>query len=73
MKTINDMTLSDLMAEDLNIHMCPEKFGFDLTIENDNGILLMHETGVHPEAAESFADFCVRYLVAFEQAKRMPK
>ena len=37
MKTINDVTLYDLMAEDITIHMRKnEKFGYDLEIEDEN-------------------------------------
>lgn len=70
MKTINEVSLYDLMAEELGVFMMPsEKFGFDLFIEDENGQKMAYEDGLHPYAADSFANFCERYLTAYEKAK----
>lgn len=70
--TINkfhEITLSDLMAEDLDVWVTNNnKFGFDIQIDNDNGDTLVDEKGLHPCAASSFADFCRRYLAFYEAA-----
>jgi hypothetical protein len=73
MKTITEMSLYDLMAEDLTIWMCPnERFGYDLYLDDENDKILVAEEGIHPHAAESFAEFCRRYLISYEKAtKRM--
>jgi hypothetical protein len=70
---INEITLYELMAQDMKITMEPNiSFGFDLQLADDaDRVTLMNEKGVHPYAAECFAEFCVKYLVAFEQAKRL--
>jgi hypothetical protein len=71
MKTMCEVTLYDLMAEDLDVWVSVnKKFGFDLEVDGQNGEELIRETGVHPFAADSFADFCTRYLYAYEHAKK---
>lgn len=70
MKTMNEITLYDLMAEELSVIVLRnEKFGFDLYFENEEGEKIMNEDGVHPCAADSFAYFCASYLAAYEKAK----
>lgn len=70
MKTINEISLYDLMAEDLGVWIRIDgKFGFNLQIDDENGDILMDEENIHPCAAESFADFCTSYLTAYEKAK----
>lgn len=66
---MNDVTLYDLMAEDLDVWVSlNKKFGFDLQIDNENGEPIVDIKGVHPIAADSFADFCRRYLVSYDRA-----
>jgi hypothetical protein len=70
MKTLNEITLCDLMAEDLDVWMKKEtnNFGFNLQIDDENGEVLLDAEGVHPYAADSFADFCRRYLASYDAA-----
>ncbi len=69
MKSINEITLYDLMAEDLDVWFSSNKqFGFDLEIDDENGDELIREKGVHPFAADSLADFCRSYLFCYDRA-----
>ncbi len=72
MKTLTEITLYDLMAEDLTIWITKNsKFGFDLQIDNDeNCTPLVNEKGVHPFAADSLALFCAQYLGSYERATK---
>lgn len=66
---MNDVTLYDLMAEDLDVWVVPnKKFGYDLQIDNEEGKTIVNEIGVHPLAMESFADLCRRFLYFFDVA-----
>ncbi len=68
MKTLNDVTLYDLMAEDLDVWVSKNKtFGLNIEIDDENGEPLIREDGVHPCAADSFADFCRRYLACYDK------
>jgi hypothetical protein len=68
MKTVSDITLYDLMAEDLDVCVTSNKTsGFDLQIDGENGESLVDEKGVHSCAADSFADFCRRYLACYDK------
>ena len=68
MKTLNNITLYDLMAEDLDVWLGVNKeFGFVLQIDDENGDGVVDEKGIHPYAAESFADFCRSYLHSYEK------
>ena len=68
MKTLNDVTLYDLMAEDLDVWLGKNKeFGFVLQIDNEKGDELVAEKQIHPAAAESFADFCRSYLHSYDR------
>ena len=72
MKTINDLSLYDLMAEDICVYMTKnEKFGFDMFVLDENGNKIICEQSIHPCACDSFATFCERYLTAYEAAKRL--
>ncbi len=71
MKTMNQVTLYDLMAEDLDVWMKKSKDGFNLQIDDENGDILIDDEGIHPYAADSFADFCRRYLNAYENANKL--
>ena len=68
MKSLNDVTLYDLMAEDLDVWLGKNKeFGFVLQIDDENGEELVDEKQIHPAAAETFADFCRRYLHSYDR------
>ena len=68
MKTLNDVTLYDLMAEDLDVWLGKNKeFGFVLQIDDENGESLVDEKCIHPYAADSFADFCRRFLSSYDK------
>lgn len=70
MKTLNDVTLSELMAEDLEVWVTKSKgFGFDLQIDNEEGDTIVNEKGVHPFAMESYADMCRRFLHFYDAVK----
>lgn len=66
--SMNDMSLYDLMAEDLDVWVGASGFGFKLQIEDAQGNSMINEGCLHPYAAESFADFCRRYLTCYERA-----
>lgn len=69
MKKMTEITLYDLMAEDLDVWIVKGKgFGFNLQIDDENGDILMDESDVHPNAAWSLADFCRRYLSVYDKA-----
>jgi hypothetical protein len=69
MKHTGEITLADLMAEDIDIWISKSKeFGYDLQIDNDDGKVL-DEKGVHPYAMDSFADLCRRFLHFYDSAK----
>ena len=71
MKSINNITLYDLMAEDLDIWVTKSKeFGFEVQIDDERGKSLVNDKGIHPYAAESFADFCRRYLASYDKASQ---
>lgn len=58
-----DITLYDLMAEDLTVWIKRnKKFGFDLQIEGDDPSERIEINGVHTDAMESFSDFCRSFL-----------
>lgn len=69
MKNICEITLYDLMAEDLDVWVSVNsKFGFDLDIDGDNGEKLIRKKGIHPYCADSFAEFCRSYLKGYDRA-----
>jgi hypothetical protein len=69
MKTLQDITLYDLMAEDLDIWLTKSKsFGYDLQIDDENCQEIVNEEGLHPYATESLADFCRKYLAFYDKA-----
>lgn len=70
MKTLCDITLYDLMAEDLDVWVTKnKKFGFDLQIDNEEGKTIVDEVGIHPFAMESYADMCRRFLHFYEKVQ----
>ena len=69
-RTISDVSLYELMAEDYSIWVSKNnKFGFDLQIESDDCELAINEKGIHPCAMESFADLCRGFLHFYDNAK----
>lgn len=70
MLTTNNITLYQLMSEDLDVWVSrSDNFGFKIEIDDENGNPLVSEKGVHPSAAEGFAGFCRRYLVSYNKYK----
>ena len=70
MRTTNDVTLYDLMADDIDVWVTKNKnFGFDLRIDNEQGQTIVDEDGIHPYAMESYADMCRRFLNFYDQAE----
>ena len=68
MKTIEEVTLYDLMAEDLDVWVTKhDGFGFHLEIDNEEGDTIVKESSIHPFAADSLADFCRRYLACYDR------
>lgn len=66
----NEITLCDLMAEDLDVWITNnKKFGFDLQIDDENGQTIVDEKGIHPFAMESYADMCRRFLYFYDKLK----
>lgn len=71
MLRMDNVTLYDLMAEDLEVYVSKSKgFGFDIEINNEMGESLVDSRGVNPCAADSFADFCRSYLASYEKSLR---
>ena len=68
MKHIETTTLYDLMAEDLDVWISKgEKYGLNLEIDDENGNPLIRNNNIHMAAMDSFADFCRRYIKAYER------
>jgi len=67
MKNISEITLYDLMADDHNVWLRRDKRGYIIEIEDDEGNHTKEEE-IHPFAADGLADFCKRYLCAYEKA-----
>lgn len=69
MKTLNDLTLFDLMAEDFSVWISKvNECGFKLEIDNEDGESVVEEKCVHSCAADGFAVFCRQYLAAYDKA-----
>ena len=69
MKTTNEVTLYDLMAEDLEVYVRSNpKHGFDIEINDEYGQPLLFEDNIHEYAVDSFADFCRMFLNSYERA-----
>lgn len=72
MNDITNVTMYDLMAQDLTIWVQKnQKFGFDLSIEGDDPTERIDIKGVHSCAMESFSDFCRRFLHFYDKAKEV--
>jgi hypothetical protein len=70
MNTIGNLSLYELAGEDFDVWMTRNKqFGFDLELEREDGVKF-EEKGFHPYAADALADFCKRYLHAYERVTK---
>lgn len=70
MQTINNMTIADLMSEEVSVWVTKAKgFGFDLQIDNEQGETIANAEGIHPCAMDAFADVCRNFLHFYEAAK----
>lgn len=70
MRTLSNITLYDLMAEDLDVYVSKSKdWGYTLEIDNEESDTIICEEGIDPAAMDSFADFCKRYLAFYEKQK----
>lgn len=68
MKTLQDITLYDLMGNEYEIHIKKnEGFGFNLEVECEEDEMHVQELALHKCAAEGFAEFCRRYLASYEK------
>jgi hypothetical protein len=66
-QSIHDITIADIMGEDLNIWIGKNKeFGYIMEIDGENGRALS-EKCIHPFAMESMAYFCRRFLGFYDQ------
>jgi hypothetical protein len=69
-KNIENISLYDLMAEDLTVWISRNKtFGYNLEIEGDDPTERVEIKGVHSCAMESFSDFCRRFLHFYDNCK----
>jgi hypothetical protein len=66
-RTLHDLSVAELMGDDHSAWLAKNKqFGFILEIENEEGQTII-EKCIHPNAAESLAYFCRRYLGFYEK------
>jgi hypothetical protein len=74
-KSISEITLYELMAEDFSIHLGKNtKFGYNLYMEGyDNDSPEIEETEIHPAAIDSFAHICRRFLEQYERINKRVK
>jgi hypothetical protein len=67
-KSISEITLYDLMAQDYNIWIKKNKcFGFDLQLDTDDVESAVAESGIHPVAMEGFAELCRSFLHFYDR------
>jgi predicted flavoprotein YhiN len=68
MTSTSNITLYDLMAQDLDVWITrSSKLGFKIEISGENGENLVEEDRIHPFAADSLADFCRSYLRNYDR------
>jgi hypothetical protein len=68
MKSTSNITLYDMMAQDLDVWMTrSSQLGFKIEIDAQDGENLVCEDRIHPYAADSFADFCRSYLRSYDR------
>lgn len=70
MKSITQITLYELMAEDLDVWLKHNNEGIDLQIDGEYGKNLVTEERVHPAAIDSFAAFCRQYLSSYDRVTK---
>lgn len=67
MKSLENISLYDISGDDYGIWISKNKeFGFNIEIENKDCEVFI-EQAIHPMAAEGLADFCTRYLNAYNR------
>ncbi|HWI48381.1 MAG TPA: hypothetical protein VNU45_09195 [Rummeliibacillus sp.] len=70
MKSLNEITLGELMGEDIEVWIERSKeFGYDLQLSDYDGHELLNETRIHPCAMDSYADMCRRFVHFYDSAK----
>lgn len=72
MKTIHDLTLYDIMAEDTNVWLKKrDSQGFDLYIDVDDLTRVdIIEEKISECAIDSLADFCRRFIHTYDNANK---
>ncbi len=70
MSTISDITLYDLMADDIDVWVKKGKNGYDMEIEWHDDRETVSGERIHRFAMESFASFCRQYLSSYENASK---
>lgn len=71
-KSIEDLTLYELMGTDHFVSIRKDwKFGYNVTIENDDGELVIEEKQMHPMAMDCAARFCRRFLEMYTLKKHV--
>lgn len=66
-KSLGEISLYDLGAEDLSVWVGKNKQGFSLHIEDEDGQPLVEEDAVNEYAMASMADFCRKFLHFYEK------
>lgn len=71
MKTLNDITLYDLMAEDMDVWVTKRTPStFEIQIDDENGMTLLEDDSIHEFAIDSFARFCKYFLFSYNNANK---
>jgi hypothetical protein len=69
MKTLNDITLHDLMSEDMDVWVTKHTPStFEIQIDDENGSTVVEENLIHEFAIDSFARFCRYFLFSYNKA-----
>lgn len=68
-KTIEALSLHDLMGQDWYVYMSKTKAGYQLTLEDEDG---KHAIGknIHPYAMESMIKTCTRFIMHYNQIRK---
>lgn len=70
MQSLQELNLHDIAGLDCDVWLSKhEKFGINIEVETEEKKLFIQE-GMHPYAAESLADFCTRYLAAYNKINK---
>lgn len=70
MKTIKDITLKDLMTENLYISAVQDKFMHDhynLQIEDEEGGIVLYEAGLDEDEIDQYAKMCRQFLSIYDR------